>query len=55
MEINLANLEHLPKGSLTDLGDFLVLVDPGAVGEVILVYVPLLVRGNAGGAGLVVA
>ena len=43
------------EGSLTNLGNFLVLVDPGAVGEVILVDVPLLVLGDAGRAGLVTA
>ena len=49
------NLEHLSKSSLANLRYLLILVNPGAVGEVVLVNVPLLVLGDAGRAGLVVA
>ena len=49
------NLEHLSEGSLANLCYLLVLVNSGAEGEVVLVYVPLLVLSDAGWAGLVVA
>ena len=49
------NLEHLSESSLANLRYLLILVYPGAVGEVVLVDVSLLVLGDAGWTGLVVA